>query len=142
MANTPETTLRKDPGHPWFYVLGGRPMYPSDIKAAVRENGHIGWMYEDIKAAAALAEPQRSEALRAMREIELRRLCRDISIYRKSVGELRSYRRTIEPALDERSCADVHVSMSLKLSHLINGFAHLLQLDDLLAEQRDLFGGL
>ena len=55
--------------------------------------------------------------------------------------KLRHYRRTAEPLHEEPRCADVHVNMSLKVSHLINDFAHLLLLDELLAEQPDLFGG-
>ena len=37
------------------------------------------------------------------------------------------------------SCADIHTDISLKYAHIYNDFAHLNYIDDLLAQQGDLF---
>jgi len=66
-------------------------------------------------------------------------LRRDLSIYREVVRELRKEREQNPPQEPFQCCNDVHTAMSLKFSHIINDFAHLVYLDDLLSRQADLF---
>ena len=37
------------------------------------------------------------------------------------------------------ACNDIHTALSLKHNHLVNNFAHLITLDELLTKQMDLF---
>lgn len=129
-----------DSGHPWFYLLGGPVLTPKEIREAARASGYGGYLAEDIRQADARPEPQRSTALRSMRAEAQSELIRDVSIYRRVVRELHAYRKgQRDDAPLPSVSAEVHTSMSLKVCHLYNDFAHLLSLDDLLTRQRDLF---
>lgn len=123
--------------HPWYYVRGGSVLSPRTILEMTRGSQYRGYKREYIQKADNMEEPKRSEELRRLRETCLAEIKDDISIYRRCVRELSAYRET---GCKELDCKDVHVSMSLKVSHLTNDFAHLIWLDDLLSVQADLFG--
>ncbi len=124
-------------GHPWYYVLGGVPLRPKQILEEVRAEGYRGYNRDEIALAASRCEPRRSYDLKALRELHLKRLRFDLCGYRRAVRDLRAHRMSNA----ETKCAEVHVSVGLKLSHLYNEFAHLLWIDDLLTVQLDLFDG-
>lgn len=125
------------PGHPWYYLLGGEVLPPKVIRFEAKINGYQGYRANEIRAAAALAEPQRTRRLRQIREEVLFTLRADISRYREVVCELHRYRKQTS-GLSVPSCsAPVHTSVSLKHNHIYNGFAHLDLLDSI-PEQRDL----
>jgi len=125
------------PGHPWHYVLGANPPFPKQILERVKKRGYRGYRKHDIEEAAAKAEPARSIALRAIKEEARNSLFANLSRYREVARGLRQYRANP----NEQPCfyADVHQSVSLKHNHIYNDLAHLIWLDELLSEQRDLF---
>ncbi len=126
-------------GHPWYFRLGGAIPSPKQIKAEVESKDYRGYLADDIDAAAAKSEPQRSDTLRAMRERVLKDLAKDLSRYRECAQELRQFRRAGEQ--DERPLTcNIYLAISLKTSHLTNGFANLRTIDDALTVQGDLFG--
>jgi hypothetical protein len=127
------------PGHPWYYVLGGPRLTLKQIKAYAGSRDYRGYMAEDIDRAAARPEPQRSAALREIREKVIEDLTRDVAIYRRCVRELAQYRKATEITEAEPVCASIHTSMSLKFCHIQNCFAHLKALDELPAQQMELF---
>lgn len=131
--------LDYNPGHPWFYYLGGPVQKPSLILERVRSDGLAGYLRDEIAELDQKPEPKRSEGLRALRAKVVRDTRRDLSIYRRVVRELNDYRRTEDTDAPKTICADVHTSMSLKVSHLTNDFAHLVEIDRLLSMQGDLF---
>jgi hypothetical protein len=118
-------------GHPWYYLLGGQTPSLRQIRAYVVERGTRGYLHDDIELAHARPEPKRSQELANLREEVVRQLCSDISRYRQIARALRDYRK--QQVLDKQPdvCDDVHVSMSLKFNHLVNGLAHLNRLDKL-----------
>lgn len=126
-------------GHPWYYFLGGAVPTSKEIRADAHASGYKGYLADDIQAIGRKSEPQRTQAINAMRERILDALKRDISVFRRCVRELRQHRRN-HPEPDGRACAEIHTSMSLKHSHIYNGFANLKTLDDLPDQQLDLFG--
>jgi hypothetical protein len=128
------------PGHPWFYLLGGRVLTPKEIKKSVRASDYKGWRADELKKLEAKAEPQRSQGLRKLRAVVIAELADDLSRYRQVALDLYRYRR--RTAGQELPCHGVHTSASLKHNHLYNDFAHLNAIDDLLAQQPDLFGYL
>ena len=139
MTKTIEPFQGYNAGHPWFYRLGGPIPTPKQIKANVEANDYRGYLAGDIDAAAAKSEPQRSEALRALREQVLADMGRDLKQYRDCARELRSFRNA--KAEDDRPLTcNVYTAISLKTSHLIYGFANLRTIDDALSVQGDLFG--
>ena len=126
-------------GHPCYFRLGGAIPSPRQIKAQVESDDYRGYLAEDIDAAAAKSEPQRSDKIRAMRERVLKDLGKDLSRYRECAQELRRFRRAGEQ--DERPLTcNIYLAISLKTSHLTNGFANLRTIDDALTVQGDLFG--
>ena len=126
-------------GHSWYYHLGGKPLSPKQIRAEVLASDYRGYAREDIEAADRLAEPKRSQKLRAFQARFRYDLRRDLSRYRQCERALRLYRAAHDGRALERVCDGVHVAISLKHNHLVNDFAHLIWLEDLLALQRDLF---
>lgn len=124
-------------GHPWFYVLGGTPMRLKDIKAYVNETKGTGYLDREIEAVDARAEPKRSEDIKAMRASIRTDLAKDIRRYRECLRELATHRASYDET-GEIKCDDIHVSLGLKFSHLLNGFGNLRALDAL-AVQKDLF---
>ncbi len=138
---TPENYKHRGycPGHPWFYFLGGKPRRPKEILEATRLSGYQGYARERIAAADAMAEPNRSETLRAMRSGFETDLKRDISRYRECVRELRRTDWIMPDGEAVISCGEIHTSLSLKHNHMVNDFAHLIWLDELLSQQMDLF---
>ena len=127
-----------NPGHPWYYLLGGTPPLPKQIMRKVKDRGYRGYRQHDIEDAAAKAEPARSIALRAIRDQARQSLFANLSRYREVACALRFHRAA--GGVRQAVCSDVHQSVSLKHNHIYNDFAHLIWLDELLSEQRDLFG--
>lgn len=127
-------------GHPWYYLLGGRVLTPKQILEHVKHGGYQGYARDDIAAADAKPEPRRSSALRGYRDRFTDDLRRDLSVYRREVRELNRYRETQDFDVIPTSCDGIHTAMSLKTAHLINNFAHLIYLDELLSKQGELFG--
>ena len=135
MEKTPKNLPGYNFGHPWYYVLGGEILLPKQIRAEVSAGNYQGYMAEEINAVDNKPEPHRSEALRAFKEKFLKDLAEDISRYRQIACAIRRDRAEnpifIEP--------DIHADISLKYAHIYNDFAHLNYIEDLLAQQGDLF---
>lgn len=124
----------------WYYILGGAVLMPSVILENVKASSYKGYLQADIEEANNLPEPRRSRALRKFRSKVKVELFDDLSKYRQCINALRRYRALPkQDRLSQLPCSDVHTAVSLKYSHLYNGFAHLIWLDDLLTEQLDLF---
>lgn len=49
--------LGYSPGHPWYYKLGARVLYPREIRDTVMISGYPGYRREEIEQADAKAEP-------------------------------------------------------------------------------------
>lgn len=124
--------------HPWYFLLGGPVPHPSVIRAQVIETELTGYRRDEFAQISCMAEPQRSAAHRKAIEEVKTELRRDISKYRQCVVELRRYCETQDASEEPRCAASVHTNLSLKVSHMINGFAHLHQLDEM-EQQIDLF---
>lgn len=129
-----------NPGHPWYYKLGGAVHKPKAILAAVKDSEYQGYKLDEIKLADNRREPERSSSLRILRETSLRDLHADLKRYRELACKLCDYRLMDETEQEMQPiCSDIHMSMSLKYNHLYNDFAHLVTIDDLLLRQLDLF---
>lgn len=125
-------------GHPWYYFLGGKVLTPKQILEATRQSGYQGYRRDEITQAADLCKPQRSAKLRAIRDEAIQGLESDLTRYRQLALALHRHGRT-RPILHRvTACDDIHTNISLKYNHLVNGFAHLLAIDDLLSQQGDL----
>lgn len=129
-----------EPGHPWYYKLGGTVLKPKEILEAVKLSGYQGYNADEIKKADNKAEPERSSSLRSHRQSALKDLHIDITRYRELACQLRDYRK-METAeqIAQPICSDIHTNISLKISHIYNEFAHLVYIDDLLSQQLGLF---
>jgi len=129
-----------NPGHPWYYKLGGAAYKPKSILAAVKKSEYQGYKRDEIHQADNRPEPERSASLRSLRLTALNDLQADLRTYRKLACKLRDYRKmeTAEQMV-QSVCSDIHTSMSLKYNHLYNDFAHLVFIDELLSHQPDLF---
>lgn len=128
-------------GHPWYYVLGGNALYPSEIKASVDLGTYPELMVEDVLKASQMAEPIRSERLRALRLKFRQALLNDLNRYLECVRELRVLRR--KTLTDEKPfCEDIHQSMSFKHNHIYNDYAQLMICENCLAQQADLFASI
>ena len=133
------------PGHSWFYKLGGKPLYPKQIRDDVIASGYRGYDEADIKAMAQRPEPKRSNSLRRHRKRIIQDLSEDLARYREVVRELHARRRAGVDVDDHPICSCPHVAVSLKHNHVYNGFARLHYVDELLRPQDgqlDLFDGL
>jgi len=141
-AQMPNNKLQYESGHPWYYVLGGKVLKPNQIKENAIKSGYKGYLKEDIENAANKAEPQRSIALRKIKDSVKNRLSFDLSRYREVVRELHLHRK--ENLDKEPQHHEIHTSLSLKHNHIYNNLAHLIWLDELLSEQPelDLFASL
>ena len=142
-----QTTLPYDPGHPWYYVLGGTALYPEQIRDSVRASGYQGYLVDTIQQAARKSEPERSTALRTLQANILNDFKANLARYREVVRDLQRFDaekiKYSNPQIDDPLiCNDVHVNVSLKHNHLYNDFAHLLVIDEYLAYQKDLFDNL
>lgn len=126
-------------GHPWFYFLGGAVLPFKAIRADVQKSDYGGYLAGDIETISRKREPQRSTAIKAMRQKIEADLRKDISIYRQCARELSAYRSNGDVGKELAACADIHVSMSLKFNHIYNGFANLMTLEVLPKQQMDLF---
>jgi len=128
------------PGHPWFYVLGGKPLFPNAILTNVVERKYRGYLEADMDAINKKAEPQRSQSLRKMRKDVCTELFANLCRYRQIVRDLRRFRLQHGESTDD--CADVHQAASLKYNHIFNDLAHLVVLNDYIERQPDLFDGI
>lgn len=128
-------------GHPWYYLLGGLVLTPKEIRNAACAATYRGYRADDIRKLATLSEPRRRAAIEKVTDEIKSELQADIARYRQCVFELHEYRRTADPSEEPPICADIHVAISLKHNHIVNGFAHLALIDELPAPaQGDLFG--
>lgn len=127
-------------GHPWYYVRGGKTLSLKDIQAHVNAGRYEGYLAQHISKAHQRAEPGRSAELRDLRAKLIADFWQDVSRYRQCACELRQWREE-NTAKDAIVCADIHTAISLKVNHLINGFANLRSLDALPA-QADLFDAM
>ena len=109
-----------DPGHPWYYFLGGQRLRLKEIQASAIESGYGGYRASEIGKADKLAEPNRSHALRAIRDEVRQSLTEDVSRYRELALRLAEYRRSGSEDVSQGCCDDIHVGMSLKHNHLFN----------------------
>lgn len=125
--------------HPWYYLLGGLVPSPKQIRAHAKTKGYGGYMADDIEAASRKSEPQRSEALRAIKAKVMEELQRNLSRYRELARELRLYRCKNTPDMNRPKCHSIHSKISLKFAHIFNDFAHLNYIDSLPELQGDLF---
>ncbi|NHK29680.1 hypothetical protein FF098_017370 [Parvularcula flava] len=126
------------PGHPWYYVRGGKVLSLKQIRFEAEQNNYRGYMPDRLDEIDTKPEPKRSHSLRQLREKVREDLKRDVSGYRKQVNRLRRYRD--HGALEEaQGCNDVHTAISLKHNHLYNDFAILREIETMLTKQRDLF---
>ncbi|QFT93378.1 hypothetical protein FIU86_11050 [Roseovarius sp. THAF9] len=126
-------------GHPWYYRLGGPIPTPRQIRADVESRDYRGYLADHIDTAAAKPEPQRSEALRALRSRVLDEMRADLTRYRECAQELRRFRNACTED-DRPITCDVYTAISLKTAHLINAFANLRTIEEALSKQGDLFG--
>lgn len=141
-TSNPHITLEKtgyEPGHPWYYLLGGKPLTPKEILEATRHSGYRGYAQERIAALDKLVEPKRSQSLRAQRDKYRSDLRRDIRRYRACIRELRNTVTIIRDGESPIEWNDVYTALSLKHNHMVNNFGHLILLEELLSKQRDLF---
>lgn len=132
-----ERTRAYGAGHPWYYVLGGPLLGPASIRRAVLERGYRGYLAQEIDAANNKSEPQRSEALRCLKQQALCDFRQSLLRYRQLARELRAFRMSGQT---ETECTDLHTAISFKHNHLFNDIAQLIVLDHCLSQQRDLFG--
>jgi hypothetical protein len=121
-------------------VLGGETLSPKQIRAEVSTGSYQGYMAEEINTVDNKPEPHRSEALRAFKAKFLKDLAEDISRYRQIACAIRRDRAENSIFIEPDSCDDNHTNISLKYAHIYNDFAHLNYIEDLLAQQGDLFG--
>jgi len=125
-------------GHCWYYRLGGAILKPKAIRDHIIAKGFTGYMAEDIEAADRMDEPSRSAKLRAMKSSVTDEIRADLSRYREIAAKIRRFRRAgIIADMGVTNCP--YLALSLKFAHLCNGFAHLNRIEDLLAQQGDLF---
>lgn len=128
-----------NPGHPWYFLLGGRILFPSEIKASVIARGYRSYMQDEIAKIANRPEPRRSRELEKLRVDFVRDLRRDISRYRGLACQLRRMREEHPLTEIPIACDDIHTAMSLKHNHIFNDFAHLIEIDRHSMQQGDLF---
>tara|TARA_R110002096_G_scaffold425908_2_gene635010 strand:- start:593 stop:1000 length:408 start_codon:yes stop_codon:yes gene_type:complete len=121
-------------GHPWYYKLGGTILTPKEILTTVKLSGYQGYMADDIVRIDKKAEPERSKALREIKDKILVSMWRNISCYRLLANQLRFERKLNGIDRLNTSSNELHTSMSLKHNHIYNDLAHLNYLDDLLTQ--------
>lgn len=134
------TSSNYSPSHPWYYFLGGVVLPPKQILLNASNSECESYRAEDFEKLNRKVEPRRSEALRLTKNKIMQDLTRDISVYREVVRTLNSERGKKSVSSPFSRCDDVHTSMSLKYCHIYNDFLHLKYLENLLEQQRDLFG--
>jgi hypothetical protein len=128
-------------GHPWYYHLGGPVLKPKQILETTRYSGYKGYRSDNLIKMNDKIEPERSNHLRKTRVEMVVHLQADLHRYRQCALELKRYRDRKGDFTDTPpSCDDVHTNISFKHNHLVNGFAHLITIDELLSKQGDLFG--
>ena len=126
--------------HPWYYYLGGPIPKLQQLRDFAEANLRVQLLEDKIKGINRVSEPNRSQQLQQLILWTGDGLRHDIARYRECVRELRNARRKEIGRTDmTRSCRDIDVSMSLKVSHLCNGFSNLHLLQDV-PQQFDLFG--
>lgn len=127
-------------GHPWYYYLGGAVLSPKQIRENTKYSQYKGYLREDIAKADRYNEPKRSAALRELQKSCQQHLLADLCVYRQLALKLHHWRQSHDIHTTGSACADIHTNISLKHNHLVNDFAHLIYLDELLSQQGELFG--
>lgn len=127
-------------GHPWYYLLGGKRLTLKEIRDCATARGYRGYLAHEIDETDSMAEPRRSQKLRAIRAEVKAELADDVSRYRELARQLARRREAGEDDAFEKTCDDIHTNISLKHNHIYNAFAHLRVLDEMLGKQGDLFG--
>lgn len=131
-------------GHPWYYRLGGRILYPREIRDAIYATPVDDHHAEGFSHLDRKAEPERSHEIQAERAKICAGLRQDIKRYRQVVCEINHLRRFIGPATEPtflESLNEPNQDASLKHNHICYGFAKLQALDALNVQQ-DLFAFL
>ena len=127
-------------GHTWYFKLGGEILKPRAIKARVAAEDYKGYMREEIEAIDKRPEPERSQTLRTLREKVKQDLACYISSYRELACKIRAMRISGEDKHYKAPISsNIFLGISLRCSHMWNGFGHLIYIEDLLSKQRDLF---
>jgi hypothetical protein len=128
-----------DPGHPWYYLRGGKVLSFKEIRQSVIKSGYQGYMMDRIQDADDKLEPRRSELLRTIRAEVIATFRSDAHRYRSCATALRQRKAKGLDAKQPHCCEDVHQNIALKHNHLFNDFAILIVLNDRLSQQMDLF---
>ncbi|MEP3198208.1 MAG: hypothetical protein ABJO57_10085 [Lentilitoribacter sp.] len=134
------TSAYYNAGHPWYYFLGGTILKPKQILENTRESGYKGYLRDDIAAIDKKLEPARSHKLRRIKANTIKKLKSDLAVYRQCALQLHRHPKTELPIKAVMACNDIHTAISLKHNHLVNDFAHLITINDLLYRQGNLFG--
>lgn len=87
--SAPLTHHGYNPGHPWYYHLGGRTIFPKEILRDVKRRRYRGYNSEQIAKADACCEPRRTQELRRLRNLHLGRLRSDLADYRRAIRLVR-----------------------------------------------------
>ena len=124
-----------DPGHPWYYKLGGRILWPSEIKAEVLQSGGRGYLDREIDKICQMPTDKRPKAIAEMRARICSELRQDLKGYRRAARSLR-WRRDFQGPTTWffDTYQDPITAMSLKFCHVYNGMANLNHLDSLNVE--------
>lgn len=128
-------------GHPWYYRLGGRILYPGEIKAEIYDRSPDEWHLQGFASIARMAEPARSREIQKQRKIITDGLQDDITRYRELARQINKLRTFIGPAPKPtflESQNEPNSGISLKHNHIHYGFSKLRALDSLDVQQ-DLF---
>jgi len=126
------------PGHPWYYVLGGKVLSLKQIRFEAEQDNYRGYMPNRLDEIDSKPEPNRSQSLRQLRSKIREDLKRDISRYKELANQLRRDRQQGSEKAGN-VCENVHTAISLKHNHLYNDFAILREIETMLTKQRDLF---
>lgn len=132
--NSPKEEHGYGPTHPWYYVLGGTPLSPKQILLNVAASGYQGYRSDEISTIANRPSKVRYVKAEELQHVVLQEFRKNVHRYRRVVHELYQYRRT-EHA-DTEACKDVHVAVSLKHNHLYNDLAHVIRLEQILAQKQ------
>ncbi|QFT68632.1 hypothetical protein FIU93_17705 [Labrenzia sp. THAF35] len=119
------------PSHPRYYFLGGPIVMPCAIKALATSSDCHGYRTNEINEANCLAEPKRSWTLDVIERDVLAQLRADLSRYRMLAHRLR-LRRSAKGLSDTLvTCDDLDMSLSIVFSHVYNGYAHVVALEEI-----------
>lgn len=124
-------------GHPWYYIKGGDILSAEEIEANAIASTYRGYMPDDLDRLDALAEPRRSQELRALRGKFRIQLDRDLSRYLEIAVQIAEMREAGDAEALKGS--GLPTAISLKHNHLYNDYAILNEIAVMLKQQADLF---